>query len=82
LRYLVLRLSGSLDMDLTDRIMECLHGCEIPYDEREVILDRRAGQILVPVKIMVTETHLTCLKNRLPAKVTGIELGTSTDQNV
>ena len=64
-------------MDLTDRIMECLHGCEIPYDEREVILDRRAGQILVPVKIMVTETHLTCLKNRLPAKVTGIELGTS-----
>jgi len=82
LQYLILRLSGSLDMELADRIMECLHRCEIPYNEREVILDGSAGQVLVPVKIMLTETHLICLKNRLPAKVTGIEVGTPTDRNV
>jgi len=80
MRYL--RLSGSLDMSLADRVLECLHKCEIPYDEREVILDRAAGQILVPVKMMVTETHLTCLKNRLPARVTDIELGSPTAQEV
>ena len=69
-------------MDLTNRILECLHKCEIPYDEREVILDRAERQILVPVKIMITETHLTCLKSRLPAKVTGIEVGSPTNQKV
>jgi len=39
-----------------------------------MIVDMMNGQIRIPVKITLTETHLSCLKNRLPASVSGIEI--------
>jgi len=56
-------------------ILNSVRRCEIPYDEKGVVVDSVKGQVLIPVKITLTETHLSCLKSRLPLAVTGIEVG-------
>jgi len=79
LQFLVLQLSGSIDVQRTvDPILTSVSRCEIPYEESRVIVDMMKGQIHIPVKITLTETHLHCLKTRLPANVTSIEVGSAT----
>ena len=56
-------------------ILVSVRRCEIPFDEKGVLVDGVRGQVLVPVKITFTETHLSCLKSRLPVAVTGLEVG-------
>jgi len=56
-------------------ILSSVQRCEIPYDEKGILMDSVKGQVLIPVKITLTETHLSCLKSRLPLIVTGIEVG-------
>jgi len=79
LQYLILRLPfgpGAVDMKrVVAPILISVRRCEIPYDEKGILVDSVRGQVLVPVKITLTETHLSCLKSRLPAAVTGIEVG-------
>jgi len=56
-------------------ILVSVRRCEIPFDEKGVLVDSVRGQVLIPVKITLTETHLSCLKSRLPVAVTGLEVG-------
>jgi hypothetical protein len=66
LQYLILHLPIGprvTHMEQTMRaILDSLRMCEIPCDEKGIIVDRAMGQILVPVKVMLTEAHLSCLQ--------------------
>ena len=78
MQYLILRVPlgpGPVDMEKTVApILISVRRCEIPYDEKGILVDNVKGQVLVPVKITLSETHLSCLKSRLPLGVTGIEV--------
>jgi len=79
LQFLILHLPlgpGEVDMERTVApVLISVRRCEIPYDEKGILVDSVKGQVLIPVKITLTETHLSCLKSRLPLAVTGIEVG-------
>jgi len=83
LQFLILHVPvgpGSHDLKRTiDPILMSVRRCEIPYDEKGILVDGAKGQILIPVKITLTETHLSWLKSRLPLAVTGIEIGSPRD---
>ena len=60
-------------MHVADPILDAANQCKIPFDEREVIVERLNRQILIPIQIAVTNTHIDCLKSYLSDGVTSIE---------
>jgi len=80
LQFLVFRLKREpVTMHIIYLILSSVSLCKIPFDERGVIVDRINLQILVPVQIAITATHIRSLKSYLSDDVTTIETGRPTD---
>ena len=52
--------------------------CKIPFDVKGVIVNGVKGQILVPVQLAITQTHINSLKSYLSDDIKSIEAANPT----
>jgi len=77
LNFLIFKLKDEpVDMHVADPILDAANLCKIPFDEREVIVERLNRQNLISIQIAVT--NIDCLKSYLSDVVTSIEAGKPT----